>query len=169
MARANEAAEKAKENATKASQKTAELNIRSVALEKESTQAKLETEKLKQQFAWRRLSKEQVAIISDGVSKLNGGLPITLSAITSDPESMTFASDLQHAINLGGLDIKIQASIFFGQKPFIGIEISGPDKETIEKAAQPFINAGLILNGHISPNEKEVNIRIGSKPFPDLD
>lgn len=166
LAEANVVAENAKSEAAIANQKTAALNARAVTLEKEAEVARLETEKLKKQFAWRRLSKHQLDTISKGLSKVNSNINIVVSAIASDPESMTFAGDIQLALSTGGRQVSLTPSIVFGKKPIVGIEISGPDKETIETLGQPFIDAGLSLAGVIKEKQKEVNILIGSKPSP---
>jgi len=139
---------------------------RAAQLEKEAAQARLETETLKRQFAWRRLNEQQFKIISAGLSKMKTKKQVVLSAIASDPESMTFASDIQHAMNNGGFKVTIRPSVIFGKKPSVGIEISGPDKEDLEKIAQPFIDAGLNLSGRIAPKATEINILIGSKLPP---
>jgi hypothetical protein len=173
LSKANEAVEKAKtdaasanERAADANQKAAALNNRAAILEKEAAQARLETETLKKQFAWRRLGGQQLRIIVSGLSKIKVNNPVVLSAIASDPESMTFAADIQRAMSEGGFRVEIRPSVVFGHKPIVGIEISGPDKEDLEKMGQPFVDAGLALSGVVKPKPAEINLLIGSKPPP---
>jgi hypothetical protein len=153
------------ERAAEANQKAAELNIRAASLEKEAAAARLETERLKAQFAWRRLNEKQVTIIAAGLSKVDLK-EVSLSAITSDPESMTFANDIKLALTKGGIKVTFSPSLIFGKKPTVGIRITASTKDTLESIAQPFVDAGLILDGVIKAEQKDVNILIGSKPHP---
>jgi len=158
---------KANERAADADKKAAVLNIRSAALEKEAALARLETEKLKEQFAWRRLTEKQFTVIAKGLSNISVK-EVFLSAITSDPESITFANDIKLALTKGGIKVTFSPSLIFGKKPTVGIKVTTSTKETLESIAQPFVDAGLILDGEIKAEQKGVNILIGSKPPPDI-
>jgi hypothetical protein len=77
-ARANEAAAQAKEGAAKAAADVARANERAEL-------ARLETEKIKQQIAWRELSSTDAAKLAEELSKQPGS--VTLIHMMDDPES----------------------------------------------------------------------------------
>lgn len=161
------------ENEAKAKQALADVamaNARAAQLEKDAAEARLETEKIKKQFSWRRLSKQQTMTIIENVKTTysNMKLPLVLSAISSDPESLTYASDIQAAIQKGGRTLSIRSLVVLGSGPETDIEVSGPNNEDIDIAAQALINAGLIVNTRVASNANEVEIMVGSRPPPVL-
>jgi len=157
-------AARANENFVKAKQSIATANERAAKLENEAEQARLETERLKRQFAWRRLNETQFHALATGFSEIIG-LNLVLSAVGSDPESMLFATDIKRAMAAAGINLEIRGSVFLGQRPVVGINISGP-REAIIRVGKVFTQAGFNVEGYEQPNAKEVEILIGSKPPP---
>ena len=88
----------------------AKANERAAELTNEAAQARLETEKLKRQLAW-RLSEAQFDTIVRGLIGLN--LKDSLSGIANDPKSMLFANDIQRAMRAAGFPTDVQSSVLF--------------------------------------------------------
>jgi hypothetical protein len=142
-------------------ERAANLERRAAELENEAAQARLEQERLKVQLAWRRLSEDQSRTITASLA----GLPLapTLSAIASDPESTLFAMDIQHALAAAGFNVQIQSQLIFGQRPIVGLIISGPRGE-VERIAEGFLRAGINVTGR--ERDGALGILVGSKPPP---
>lgn len=152
---------------SQANENAENAKLKSTDLENNAPIARLEKEKLKQQFSWRRLNRTQFDIISKGLLKIETKTKIILSAIASDPESLTFAYDIKQAIEAGNFEVTVRPCMFFFKdQPPNGITISGPIEEDLVEVAQPFTDAGLNLGGHISPNQKGIDILIASRPPP---
>ena len=146
---------------SRANADAATANERAASLENEAEQARLETERLKQQFAWRRLNETQFRTMVDNLSGLD--LKLTLSAISVDPESMLFATDIQRALVAAGFNLQIRSTMPFGRGPIVGIIISGP-KIDILSVGQAFRLAGFDIKGR--ERQGDIEIFIGSKPPP---
>ena len=124
-AEANKIAEVATKNAATA-------NERAAGLEKEAALAKLETEKLKSQVAWRRVTKEQQLKISRA---LNGHLfSMYFEYSQSDPEATQFAED-----------------IFLSLKSASSVNVH-PPTSTYNSTCSPWCdNIRIVKHGKISP------------------
>jgi hypothetical protein len=139
----------------------AKATERAALLEAEAEKARLETEHLKQQFAWRRLNEKQFKTLVEELSGLD--FNIHLSAIATDPEAMLFATDIRRALSAAGYDVHIESSVIFATGPVVGIEIAGPRNDVI-KIANAFTAIGLDITG--DEQQGDINILVGSKPPP---
>ena len=145
-------------DAASANEEAARANERAALLENEAEQARLETERLRQQMAWRRLSEGQIRTIADGIAELT--MPLELSAIGNDQESVLFASDIRRALLAAGIETPVN-SAFIAGAVVVGIIISGPKDESL-RVARAFAAAGL--NVEVKEQEGDLKILVGSKP-----
>ena len=133
---------------------------RTVSLENDAAQARLEQERLKASVAWRRLTKEQHDII---VASLKGQkFDIWVGTVGNDPEAVLFWEDVTKALGTAGLNVKP----FTGYARALGLGIThadGPEREAIVSA---FTFAGLSLSEARgdSVSHGKLEIVVGSKP-----
>lgn len=133
-ARADEAAALAKENAASA-------NERAATLEKDAAAARLETERIKKQFAWRDVTPDQSAKI---VGALYGAhMQITVSWPAGDAESSEFARRLATTFMKAGAEISAFApSGFLGEEPH-GLSVSGSERQEVMLLGKTLALAGF--------------------------
>ncbi len=81
-----------------------------------------------------------------------------------DPEALTFATDIQHALAKGNIEVEINQTLLPGQKPIMGIIMQGAVQAEINKLVTPFENAGFTINTNIDTSATEIKFAIGSKP-----
>ena len=148
-------AEAAKANVARAQERTA-------LLEKESAEAKLEHERLKQKLAWRRLTAEQHAIL---VNALKGKLTsVWVSFVKNDDESLTFREDFAQTMRDAGVEPKY----FGGWTRAVGLSLTDLPGPEFDAVAVALTAAGLDFH---TTNEgvmgsKELELIVGSKPPP---
>jgi hypothetical protein len=124
-------------------------------------EARLETERLKKQLAWRRVSAEQQQIL---VAELKGH-PMTVwtAFISNDPESVIFRDDIDKALKTAGIETRY----FGGLELVVGLEIThvpGPAYDLLVKA---FKKAGLPFTTIPPVNGLDgLAILVGTKPSP---
>lgn len=147
-------------NTASANEAAANANEHAALLAKEAEQARLETEQLRQQMAWRRLSEDQIRNIAGGLAGL--AIPLRMAAIANDPESMLFALDIRRALLAAGIETPINSVVIGGAVP-IGIIIKGP-KDHALRVGNAFVAAGL--NVRVKEQGGDLEILVGSKPPP---
>ena len=147
-------------DAASANKGAARANERTALLENEAEQARLETERLRQQMAWRRLNEGQIRKIASGVAGL--AIPLQLTGIANDPESMLFASDIRRALLTAGIKTPINSAVIAGAV-VVGIIIRGPKDDAL-RVGQAFAAAGLDVQ--VKEQDGDLEILVGSKPPP---
>jgi hypothetical protein len=143
-----------------ANEVAARANERAATLENEAEQARLETERLRQQMAWRRLSEGQIETSASGLAGL--AIPLQMAAIANDPESMLFASDIRRALQAVGIETQIDSVIMSGA--VVGIVVKGPKDDNTLRVGRAFQAAGLYVQFQVKAGNLE--ILVGSKPPP---
>lgn len=144
-----------------------EVGEMTAGLEAEAAKAHLETERLKAQFAWRSLSKEQT---DKFLAVLCGHrIPISVIASNSEPERVEYAAQFRAALHQVGLN---GASVSFGlmtPSPPPGLSVAARNVadgeiliEALRAAGLEAINLGTQQNTFGSPT----NLIIGPKPKP---
>jgi hypothetical protein len=79
--------------------------------------AALETEKLRAQFSWRRLSAEQVKSFSDTLTD-KAQLSISITYVGNDPESNTFAHEIGSLFKKSGWKVGFTSAGYSGEVTF---------------------------------------------------
>lgn len=138
-----------------ANKKIAEANERAEA-------ARLETARIWEQVAWRRVSNQQRAILRE---LLKGEtFEVWTSFVGHDPESAIFRNELDAALREAGLKTKF----FSGWEVAYGLKISGAPSSERDKLAQAFHAAGLQFTveppGSFAKND--LVVVVGTKPEP---
>ncbi len=128
----------------------------------EAAQARLETEHLRQQMAWRRISPQQHAIIVDALR----GHKITVwtSWVGKDPEATVFRNDIDQTLK----DAAVETKYFSGWEMAIGLKLTetpaGEDRDLLIAA---FRKAGIeFIPVPRSRGGEELEIIVGTKPPP---
>jgi hypothetical protein len=142
---------------------TAKANERAAQLEKETALVKLQTERLKQATAWRRLTKTQYL---DLVERLKGKIwgKVWVEVVDTDPEAVNFHRDIWEALKAAGVDVHW----FSGWERALGLQLtnsSSPDGKLLKEA---FSSVGISLEDRSEPGLKsagaDVEIIVGSRP-----
>lgn len=158
---ANASAALSDERSKSASEGTAAALERAAKLEKEAAVARLEYEKLKSQMAWRQLTPDQQTKIQS-IVRFSQPSITKITAISTDPESLLFAGQIQSAIASGGVVAPLIPNIFITATPIVGIVLHGR-RDTITKFGQSLKNIGLAVTG-IELDTEGIEIVVGSKP-----
>jgi hypothetical protein len=138
-AEANRRGEEAKRDAAAAHERAA-------FLERDSAQARMEQEKLRQQLAWRRITKEQHDIIVNVVRSHQLADPLDVSVPLGDAEAATFAADIIRTLRDGALPVKDASAGVWMPIPPSGIVLNQPGAERIaHPIAQALTAAGLVV------------------------
>lgn len=129
-------------------------------LNHETAQARLETERLRQQIAARRLSEDQINKIAGGLVGL--AIPLRLGAMANDPESMQLAIDIRRALLAAEIKVPLISSQLMAGI-VVGIIIKGPKNDAL-RVGRAFVAAGL--NVQVKEQAGDLVILVGSKPPP---
>jgi hypothetical protein len=138
----------------------------------EAERARLEQEILKQQLAWRELSRDIVNILLQKLSWTKDYINIIY--ISQDPESMYFAMQLRRVFTDAQWTIGSAAKIL-DSKPIFGVFLFGPSTSSVDLIRQAFLAAGLQFSNdtitvgmsfNASLIEGAATIVIGSKQPP---
>jgi len=144
--------------AGRARERASKLEERAAAFEKEAAQARLETERLREQMAWRRLTPKQGEILSAAIRKT--GLKPVIFVTTTDPEASSLRDDFVAVLRAAG-DMDPHWSVGLAGGSFAGLAISGPQQEK-EALGLAFNEAELsIADGG---NSDKLTIIIGARP-----
>ena len=124
----------------------------------EAEQARLATEHLKQELAWRVLTHTQIDAIAGALS----GLRFTVVVEhTADPEAAIYAAAVETALRQTGLDV--HESKYIDPSPFFGLVVSGKNDEA-EALLRAFASAKIAASR--GAKHGETIVLIGSKqPF----
>jgi hypothetical protein len=149
-------------SALRANKEIAATNERAARLEREAATAKLEQERLKQQVAWRRLTKPEHDKIVDALR--GPPLNITLAYKTGDPEARDYATDIYHALVNAGMTVQWSPEIDTGG-PLFGV-IVWPMANGEEARLKAAFAAAGIPTGPSNDIHPELKVTVGSKPRP---
>jgi hypothetical protein len=139
---------RARADAAKANERAAELT--------------LETEQLREKMAWRRLTPDQVLLITQSFRGFP--FPITVSDLQGDPESTTYGEDITAALKRAGVAVKQEDLVYAGGPPPIGLLVTHTPDGNGDKVATNLSEAGVSIIGR-SPSDSVVII-VGTKPRP---
>ena len=137
----------------------AKANENTATLQKEAEEARAEQQRLKQQIAWRRISKQQHDAL---VSALKGKkIDFFLSFVDADPESALFRDDIDRTMKDAGLAPKF----FSGWQRAVGLSIAGDDGPDLATLMEAFAAAGLpLIRKPIDHKSFKIELLVGSRP-----
>ncbi|HEX3860676.1 MAG TPA: hypothetical protein VHY35_03200 [Stellaceae bacterium] len=161
VAEAKVAGIKAGETAGDALARAASLEKEAARLTKEAEEAKLQTEHLKSQVAWRHLSSDQRQIIVDNLSGKT--LAIHFDYSQNDPEAMQFSEDLLKAIRDAGIVAYTHPLVSPPAPP--GVVIFGTEDDPAYQALKSALDRANV-QFKLAPRNGPVRLSIGSKLAP---
>lgn len=141
--------------------------------------AALETERLRAQFSWRRLSKSQIKLFSDALAN-KAPLSIHITYAGADPEANTFARDIATLFRSSGWKVGFTSASYAGEVAF-GLRLplyAQPDLEACALARAALSAASIEYSGSEPPRwfmgngsgEEAVgpcaHLYVGPKPAP---
>jgi len=172
IAEANARGEEAKEGVAKANAEVAKANEaivgakeRAAALEKEAAQVRAEYERLKQQVAWRSVSRSQHDIL---VANLRG-VPTTVNIDhPDDPESSLFAADIAQSLRDAGWTVR-DATVMWSPHPPMGLTVRHQINPASNAVYIPHILVSALTKAGfqvaVQPsNGNELTLVVGIKP-----
>lgn len=132
----------------------------------EAAKAQLETERLKAQVAWRRLSPMQYKTL---VQSLRGKLKegIWIETVGDDPEASELHADITRAFQEAGVTVHP----FTGWARVVGVGITNGSPASQQEVKSAFLSIGVVLNemnSGMSKSNDQVELIVGSKPPPIL-
>jgi hypothetical protein len=158
----------AKVEGIKAGEAAGDALVRAAALEKEAArlakdaeEAKLETEHLKAQVAWRHLSPDQRKMIVDDLSGKT--LAIHFDYSQNDPEAMQFSEDLLKAIRDAGIIAYTHPLV--APPPPPGVIIFGTENDPACQALKSALERANV-QFKLAPRNGPARLSIGSKVAP---
>lgn len=141
--------------------RAASLEKEAAALTKEGEEAKRETERLKAQVAWRRLSADQHKLIVDDLSGKT--LSIHFDYSQNDPEAMQFSEELLQAIKDAGIIAYTHPLVAPPAPP--GVIVFGIASDPAFQAMKSALErAGVLFK--LAPRNGPTRLSIGSKLAP---
>jgi hypothetical protein len=140
---------------------TAIAQERAAELSKEVEQVRLEQERLRARFSWRRISAEQRRQIADGLRAAN--LRPAVFVTTSDPEAAQFRSDVVAVLRDAG-DPNPNWRSAAGSSSVVGLSVQGPKEQERSAVAGIFERAGFSMQN--AGQAERLTIIIGAKPPP---
>jgi hypothetical protein len=154
---------KAKREVADAGEAAAKANERAAQLEKDAAFARLETERLKNLMAWRRIATDQHAKL---VAALKGKIAaeVWVEVVDSDPEASQFYTDLCQTLN----DAEVKIQRFSGWERAVGLQMTNASSSTGQLLKEAFANVGIYFEERAEPGVNsaagKVEIIVGSKP-----
>jgi hypothetical protein len=145
-----------------ARERAGELEERAEKLAKEAEQARLEQEKLKQQLAWRRLTKDQFDTL---VTKLQANPGQISISYLSDPESSVFGREIVTAFRNAGWQVEESSEIIAGSPPF-GLFVKIEKAPPIPFVAKALNDIGLPVTVEQGHPHGTFALLVGAKPPP---
>ena len=167
-------AEEAKAGAAAATENAANANERAASLERDATRARLETERLKAQLAWRVLPQNIANAIGNNLSASVGKINIQYAA--NDTEALYFAIQLANIFGKAGwqvgmLSVTLSGTVVFGlwvpdtQSPF-----TQTIRTALEGAGIGFSRQALPTSNTVMSSGNQIPgapiLFVGSKPMP---
>lgn len=149
-----------------ANQSAAAATERAAQSEKEAALAKLQTEKLKQQVAWRQLSAQQEDEIASKLTAID--LPFDFVWVGSDAESQFFAESLKGAFVKAKLKVRSFApAMFLGVQPPTGVGLNGP-QATVDIVVKTLTDVGVLAVSRVAKDSPADAITVVVGPRPPL-
>jgi hypothetical protein len=159
---AGEAAATAKGDAANAQLAAAQANERAATLEKEAAVARLETERLKGQVAWRELPEATASRLREALSKSPSA--VNIQYVAGDPEAVRYAAQFVQVFRDAHWNVAVSAETLANAAAF-GLRIpddASPDAEVIRRA---FNQAGIpFSNEPLPPSEMSFTSTIAGAP-----
>ena len=152
---------KAGEAAGDALARAAALEKEAARLTKEAEEAKLETERLKAQVAWRHLSPDQGKTIIDDLSGKTFAIHFDYSQ--NDPEAMQFSEDLLKTIREAGIVTYTHPLVAPPAPP--GVIIFGTENDPAYQALKSALERANV-QFKLAPRNGPTRLSIGSKLAP---
>jgi hypothetical protein len=113
---------------------------------KAAAEAHLETERLKAQFAGRRLSAEQRSAIVTSIRDVLGLLDVLIEYREGDPEAYTYGSDIAQMFKEAGIDkVRVGPVIFLIGEGGFGLHLSADDGFVASSVAEAFRHVGATI------------------------
>jgi hypothetical protein len=151
---------------------SAKANERAALLEKEAATARLEQERLKQELAWREITKIQALKIKEIIGDFR--MQITISWPSGDAESAMFAKYIGAAILTAGSEISaFSPMVSLGTERF-GVFITGSEQEECELLASSLRAIGVeplevnLSQRKVDGSKYFTNIFVGHRQPPTL-
>jgi len=120
----------------KATEGAANANASAAKANERAETARLETERLKKQLAWREITPQQAEILRTALRK--APMQITVSWVMGDAESSEFTRSLAESIIGSPVEITAFAPMgFMGEEPH-GMSVSGSERFEVDKRARIF-------------------------------
>lgn len=140
-----------------------EANIQIAQANAVAATARLETLKLQEKMAWRRLAETQSAALHEALA--GQSFEVWTSWVGNDPEATLFRNEIDKALTNAGLKTKY----FSGWEMALGLKIAGPDTASKAKLIDAFNRAGLhcTVEGPSSFMKDDLVIIVGTKPEPE--
>jgi hypothetical protein len=156
---AGKAASDAHGVAKKAEADIVKEKARAAAFEKDTAEANLETQRLKNSLAWRELSETQIKTLEGSIQgRLSS---VEVDNIIADPESLNLCLQLEGAFRSAGLNIVDGKTVMVVKTIPRGIFLAGRPAETqIMQAAL----ASVGLESSVTNDDKPLSILVASKP-----
>ena len=155
--------EASKREIVQAQEVAAKASERAANLEKDAALAKLESEKLKAEMAWRHLTVDQANKLISDFGSLKG-LKIQVQGVDSDPEAAQFHSDIYSVLTHAGID----TSVYTGIERVTGLWIVGDNDSEVNFVIKSFKEAGIEIHRRkdhaFGPPKDKLVIVVGSKP-----
>lgn len=137
---------RAQADAAKANERAAELE--------------LETEQLREKIAWRRLTPEQVSLLTKSFRDFP--FPITVADLQGDPESTTYGEDITAALKRAGIAVKQEDLVYAGGPPPSGLLVSRTPDGNGDRIATLLNEADVPVAGR--SDSTSLLIIVGTKP-----
>lgn len=145
-----------------AAQKISEANSRGEEAKAEASRAKLELEKLRQQFAGRRLSETQASSLVAFLQENRSRIAVISVTKLGDMEASLYADDFIRAFERAGVQINLK-TIGLMSPPQYGVIISNASDGVLPKA---FSEAGIAALVAAPTSGRSPEILIGLRPTP---
>lgn len=161
IAEAQADAAKANEHAKALEKAVAEANSRGEEAKANAERANLEQERIRQQLAWRRLTREQHDSIAAAVRRFSLNAPLNVEVPLGDVEAAVFAADLVRTFRDGGLPVDDPVANNWMTPPF-GIIVRHPGAHP-HGLAVAIASAGIQTVAEV--NSSALTLVVGSKPM----
>lgn len=125
-----------------AGQDAATANERAAGLEKEAATARLETERLKSQLAWRAFSADQREILRTALAA--SPHPVTLAYVAGDPEALYLSRQFGDLLEAAGWPLRVEARTYFSTLVY-GIYVVGPDGPATFELRNALTKANIVF------------------------
>lgn len=142
--------------------RVAEAQASAATANERAADAERETERLRQQYAWRRVSQGQIEVLREALA--GSEFTVHLQHVLNDPESTVFCEDLRAALTAAGVDVHPQTRMYGPVMPVFGVIIPRTADGRSTRVADALRAVGI----DSTPGEPSdrVIVRVGSRPPP---